>query len=83
MKVTCSIAWLLVGAYEHCKFPWAHLLHVGRVYSYQSSEIPSGLYKVAMHVLTLSHFTFRRAHLAHDLDDRGRLDVGASPDIFE
>lgn len=49
----------------------------------QSSDSPSGLYKVVMHVLTLSHFTFRRAHLAHDLDDRGRLDVGATPNMFK
>jgi hypothetical protein len=49
----------------------------------QLSGNPSGLYKVVMHVLTLSHFTFRRAHLAHDLDDRGRLDVGATPNMFK
>jgi hypothetical protein len=35
-----------------------------------------------MHMRTLSHFNFLRAHLAHDLDVRGRLDLSTTLDIL-
>jgi len=35
-----------------------------------------------MHMRTLSHFIFLPAHLAHDLDVRGRLDLSTAPDIL-
>ena len=82
MNVTRSFIWLFADTYEHSKFPWTHLLHFGRVWSHNVvSRLKTQVNEMSFDVLTLSHLTFRRAHLPHDLDDRGRA-VGAVFDMI-